>query len=139
MNPRRVQRPTELTAGTHESQTQVEVDVGVHAGQGVLQVRRAGLRSEREQGLPGTASVLVGRAAGVEVEAGEDAVEALHERRVLEGACCRRCAEELGDVQVHAVELRDTVIGGHLRAEEPHLLDDLRDGGGLVRRRVDRG
>lgn len=70
------------------------------------------------------------RAEGIEVEAGEGAVETLRERRVPEGACCRRCADELGDVQVHAVEVRDTVLGGHRGAEEAHLLDDLSDRGG---------
>ena len=109
------------------------------AGQGVLQARRARLCPEFEQRLPRAAAALVGRAARVEVEAGEDAVQAFHERRVLEGACCRRCADELGDVQVHAVEIRDAVLGGHRGAQEPHLLDDLRDGGRLVRRWADPG
>lgn len=107
--------------------------MGVHAGHRILQARRARLAPQLEQWLPRLAAGLVVSPARVEIQTGEDAVESLHERAVLERAARDSGADPLGDVQVHAVELRDAVAGRHAACEAVHLLDHLGDGGGLPR------
>jgi hypothetical protein len=71
------------------------VDVGVHPGQGELDRHPPGLAPRREERCP--RRVGHGCIDRVEVEAGEDEVEARHEGGVGEPAGHQSVTHELGD------------------------------------------
>ena len=109
------QRPAggELAGGDAE----VEVDVGVHPEQEVLQDHGSPAPGRGEGGAPGVRARPIGApgVVGGEVAAGEAGDEALHPNRVLEATLGGPPAHGGGHGEVHRREVADAIVLGDAR------------------------
>ncbi len=105
-------------------------DVGVHAGQRELDRERVVTGPTLEQGRPrGTdgRAVEVG-GVGLEEPIGEVDVEPGQELPGLERAGVDRRVDQLGDLPVHPVEVRDPVVVRQVGVDGRHPFEDVVDG-----------